>query len=149
MIGHEINRDYFGIQGESKKKVVISGVWCKIVLFLCGTLLYVIFSIFFRFLFFVLQWPKKNQILTEILYIHIFAFLNFWFWKRKKFCGFFLWPLEYKKINTEEFHKKCIILHQTSLITLFWLTLYIYKLIDYNVHIFRLRLIFIFIEEIK
>ncbi len=42
----EISRFWKLMQGESKKSV-ISGVWCKVVLF-CANLLYGVFSIFFR-----------------------------------------------------------------------------------------------------
>ena len=46
------------IQGESKTSVIYSGVWCKIV-FIFATLLYGIYSTFFRF-FFVLNGPQTN-----------------------------------------------------------------------------------------
>jgi len=42
---------------------------------------------------------KKFQVLIEIIYIHIFAFLNFWFWEKIKFANFFYEPLEYPKNN--------------------------------------------------
>ena len=46
------------IQGESKKRV-ISGVWCKIVRFLCNSSVWYFINIILNF-FLVLKWPKKN-----------------------------------------------------------------------------------------
>ena len=76
---------------------------------------------------FLLQFCKFNlyEILnfSEIIYIHIFAFLNFWFWEKKRFADFFLAIGVAKKIktskkhHTEELHKKGTILHPAPLIT--------------------------------
>ena len=68
-----------------------------------------------------------------MIYIHIFVFLNFWFWEKKGSQIFFV-PLEYQKKlqifkkhrkNTiqESFTKKGAILHHAPQITLFLLTL--------------------------
>ena len=67
----------------------------------------------------------KLLILIKLIYLHIFAFLNFWFWENKRFFGFFVghkvksFQKILKKHHTGELHKKGTILHQVPLITFF------------------------------
>ena len=56
----------------------------------------------------------------QIVYIHIFTFLNFWFWEKKKGSRIFFsirvqkkkFQKILKKHHTKELHKKGTILHQ-------------------------------------
>ena len=75
---------------------------------------------------------KTNVYKILEFYRHTFAFLNFWFWEKKKFRGFFFESLSTKnkvpnnseQIPYRKLHKNGTILHQTPLITLFWLALF-------------------------
>ena len=63
--------------------------------------------------------------MKEIIHVHIFAFLNFWFWEKKGSRIFFWAKTNYKfsknieKHHARELHKKGTILDQTPQITLF------------------------------
>ena len=125
-----IGRRHFTNNYRVSKKVWLAASSAKLYFFVQLSCM-IFFNIFWDFLFLVLQCPQKirlelkivnflltilqivcDSVIQSLLNFRIFAFLNFWFWEKKKVCWFFFGHRSSKKIktskkhHTEELHKK-------------------------------------------